>query len=80
VALANAGTRSSAGGSWVGNIMGKLLNVGGGIASKFGGGWGKLIGTGMSLAGNALGNTGTRSDSMSGMANTALNAAGRAFF
>jgi hypothetical protein len=46
--------------------MGKLLGFGGSIAQKFGGGWGKAIGTGMQLAGSAIGNSGNRSDSMVG--------------
>ena len=56
-ALANGAVRSKGSTSWIGKIMGGLLNVGGNIASRFGGGWGKVIGTGMQLAGGMINKT-----------------------
>jgi hypothetical protein len=55
-AMTSTGTRAKASGGWIGKIMKTLLNVGGAAAQRFGGGWGKVIGTGMQIASNAFGN------------------------
>jgi hypothetical protein len=61
-ALSNRNVRAKGSSSWLGKIMGPLLNIGGTVAQTLGGTWGKVIGTGMQFLGSRLNQT----DNMAG--------------
>jgi hypothetical protein len=75
-ALANQATRSGASGSWIGGIMKGLLNAAGFVGQRFGGGVGKVLGTGAQLLANSGIFGGNRSDSYTGGVSQGLNTRG----